>query len=209
MANNDIIMTKEELENEIVENEQTDNEETENYKDIIAKIENKNKQIKQFCREIDHLTLSLKKTVKLDIKDASKKRRNNNNGVKKTASGFQAAQKIPKAFTVAPWNFDPEEKKPRTELTRTVYKWIKENNLQDPNDKRRIFPDDHINKLFGLKPDDELHFSNFQTYMKKLYDNIDNEEVSDFSEPEKSVDDTKSTSSVKKKKKKKTTNATV
>ena len=102
MANNDIIMTKEELENEIVENEQTDNEETENYKDIIAKIENKNKQIKQFCREIDHLTLSLKKTVKLDIKDASKKRRNNNNGVKKTASGFQAAQKIPKAFTVAP-----------------------------------------------------------------------------------------------------------
>ena len=209
MDTNDSIMTKEEAESEIVDNEQTDNEEIDSYKDIIAKIDNKNKQIKLLCREIDQFTLALKKTVKLNIKDASKRRRNNNNGVKKTASGFQAAQKIPKAFTVAPWNFDPEEMKPRTELTRTVYKWIKDNNLQDPNDKRRIFPDDHITKLFGLKPDDELHFSNFQTYMKKLYDNIDNEEVSDFSEPEKSLDDSKTTTTTKKKKKKKTSNATV
>ena len=51
-----------------------------------------------------------------------------------------------------------------------VYDYVKEENLQDPNDKRRIFPDETLKKLFHLKDTDELHFNNFQTYMKRLYD---------------------------------------
>merc|ERR1712196_21437 len=55
-------------------------------------------------------------------------------------------------------------------LTKMVYDYVKENNLQDPADKRRIFPDSTIKKLFHLNEGDELHFNNFQTYMKRLYD---------------------------------------
>ena len=51
-----------------------------------------------------------------------------------------------------------------------VYDYVKEENLQDPSDKRRIFPNDVLRKLFHLKTTDELHFNNFQTYMKRLYD---------------------------------------
>jgi len=55
-------------------------------------------------------------------------------------------------------------------LTKMVYDYVKENTLQDPKDKRRIFPDQTIKKLFHLNDGDELHFNNFQTYMKRLYD---------------------------------------
>ena len=48
--------------------------------------------------------------------------------------------------------------------------YIKQNDLQNPTDRRNIYPDDNIKKLFHLSEGDELHFSNFQTYMKRLYD---------------------------------------
>ena len=50
-----------------------------------------------------------------------------------------------------------------------VYDYVKENSLQDPSDKRRIFADDVIKTLFHMEDGDELHFNNFQTYMKRLY----------------------------------------
>ena len=69
-----------------------------------------------------------------------------------------------------------------------VYDYVKENKLQDPEDKRRIFPDDSLKELFHLNDGDELHFNNFQTYMKRLYDRSFPEESaaeeSEVSEPE-------------------------
>ena len=83
--------------------------------------------------------------------------------------------------------------------------YVKEHKLQDPDDKRRIFPDDNIKKLFHLREGDELHFNNFQTYMKRLYDRSFPEDSaadeSDASEPE----EIKKTETTDKKKKKKTT----
>ena len=61
--------------------------------------------------------------------------------------------------------------------------------------KRKIHPDAEIKKLFHLKESDELHFNNFQTYMKRLYDR-------DFPEDEVVASSSESESEAPKKKKK-------
>merc|ERR1711998_630007 len=100
---------------------------------------------------------------------------------------------------------EQDQELPRTMLTKMVYDYVKEKGLQDPEDKRKIHPDAEIKKLFHLKEGDELHFNNFQTYMKRLYDRSFPEdsasEESDASEPE----EIKKTETTDKKKKKKTT----
>lgn len=43
------------------------------------------------------------------------------------------------------------EKVSRGEATKKIWEYIKANNLQDPNDKRQIVPDDLLSKVFGSK----------------------------------------------------------
>jgi chromatin remodeling complex protein RSC6 len=38
---------------------------------------------------------------------------------------------------------------PRTEVTKALWKYIKENNLQDPENKRNINADEKLKKVFG------------------------------------------------------------
>ena len=43
------------------------------------------------------------------------------------------------------------EPKPRTEVTKKLWDYIKSNNLQDPTNKRMINADDKLRKVFGGK----------------------------------------------------------
>lgn len=38
---------------------------------------------------------------------------------------------------------------PRTKVVKLLWAYIKENNLQDPQNKRNILPDDKLSKVFG------------------------------------------------------------
>lgn len=40
---------------------------------------------------------------------------------------------------------------PRTEVTKRIWDYIRQNNLQDPNDKRTIIADDKLRKVFNGK----------------------------------------------------------
>lgn len=40
---------------------------------------------------------------------------------------------------------------PRTEVTKQIWAYIKKKNLQDPNNKRNIIPDEKLAKVFGGK----------------------------------------------------------
>lgn len=40
---------------------------------------------------------------------------------------------------------------PRTEVTKLLWKYIKENNLQNPENKREIIADDKLRPIFGGK----------------------------------------------------------
>lgn len=40
---------------------------------------------------------------------------------------------------------------PRTEVTKRLWAYIKEHDLQNPKNKREIVPDEHLAKVFGTK----------------------------------------------------------
>ena len=156
-------------------------------KEILCEIEQKNQELVSIQREVKQLYKEVEKAHKVELKDASKKKKSSkNSSEKRDPSGFNAKQPVPIEFCEQPWGCLVEQELPRTMLTKMVYDYVKENNLQDPKDKRRIFPDQTIRKLFHLNDDDELHFNNFQTHMKRLYDRsfdklTDNTSVSSLS----------------------------
>ena len=53
----------------------------------------------------------------------------------------------------------------RTEVTQYIISYIKENNLQNPNNKKQILPNDKLKKLLALKDSDEVTYFNLQRYM--------------------------------------------
>ena len=54
----------------------------------------------------------------------------------------------------------------RTEVTKHLTSYIKEHNLQDQANKRKIVPDAALKKLLNVKASDELTYFNLQKYMK-------------------------------------------
>lgn len=61
----------------------------------------------------------------------------------------------------------------RTEVTKRITNYCKENNLQKPEDKRTINVNAPLRKLLRMDKGDELTFFNLQKYMKVHYPNKD------------------------------------
>ena len=57
----------------------------------------------------------------------------------------------------------------RTEVTQHLIKYIKDNNLQNNENKKNIIPDQKLKKLLKLKKKDELTYFNLQKYMNVHY----------------------------------------
>ena len=140
------------------------------YSEISDELTEKLKQCAQLDREIRQLFKEKERAHNREIKNARKNRKNSNsNKGSKEPSGFNKPGPVPKEFCMQPWGCDESVQLPRTVLTKMVYDYIKENNLQDSEDKRIIHPDSIIKKTFHLKEGDTLEFKTFQTYMAKLY----------------------------------------
>jgi len=54
----------------------------------------------------------------------------------------------------------------RTEVTKFLTSYIKEHDLQDPENRRRIRPDKALQKLLNTTTKDEVTYFNLQKYMK-------------------------------------------
>ena len=54
----------------------------------------------------------------------------------------------------------------RTEVTKHLTTYIKEHNLQDQANKRKILPDSALQKLLNVSPSDEVTYFNLQKFMK-------------------------------------------
>lgn len=57
----------------------------------------------------------------------------------------------------------------RTDVTRKVNAYIKEHNLNKPENKRFIVPDAKLCKLFNVKATEEVSFFNLQRYLSPLF----------------------------------------
>lgn len=62
----------------------------------------------------------------------------------------------------------------RTDVTKSVVAYIKENCLQSSTDKKNIImPDDKLKSLLGISDEDKLTYFNLQKYMNKHFIKVD------------------------------------
>ena len=88
-------------------------------------------------------------------------RQNNHN------SGFQKPVKISNQLAkFTGWSED--ELRSRVDVTKYICDYIATNKLQNPEDKRQIWPDAKLQKLLGYNPekDKTLYYYGIQTYLK-------------------------------------------
>jgi chromatin remodeling complex protein RSC6 len=115
-------------------------------KDLVPVLEsiNNKKLLKSFKTVVTDVYRILKiKTSQKKAKDA-------------TNSGFMRPVKPSEALEKFLATFQDDDKKPltRAHLTTLICKYIKEKDLQNPNDRRIIFPDEELKTLFQITEND-------------------------------------------------------
>ena len=126
-------------------------------------------QFKTLYTSINTDLRALQKTMQRHIKETSKRSRRpktaDPNRPKRPPSGFAK----PALISTELCNFlsvpDGTEMA-RTEVTKHLTTYIKEHNLQDQENKRRILPDSALQSLLNVGAGDELTYFNLQKFMK-------------------------------------------
>ena len=111
----------------------------------------------------------LQKEVLKEKKESKKKesKQKKKNSKKRSPSGF--AKPAPISDELAHFlNLPNGTELARTDVTSKVIAYIKSNNLQNPDNKRAILPDESLAKLLAHESN-EVTFFNLQTYLKKHF----------------------------------------
>ena len=123
----------------------------------IQEISTKLSALKTAVRDLE------KRTVR-EIKTATKKSRKGATKGNRTPSGF--VKPAPISEELASFlGKDEGTEMARTEVTKEINSYIRENSLQDPKNGRIINPDSKLQKLLKIKPGMELTYFNLQRYM--------------------------------------------
>lgn len=129
-------------------------------KNLLEQLNKLRSQITTISAQVRSIRSKHDKEIKQAIRQG-KQRRNAN----RTPCGFIKPALI--SNELASFLDKPEgSMMPRTQVTREINAYIRENKLQDPSFGRRIIPDDNLKKLLRLKKSDELTYFNLQRYMK-------------------------------------------
>jgi len=129
-----------------------------------VKTDNKNVGVK-YLKSLNKQVLTLRKSITKLSKQKKKVVRKSNN-----ASGFLKPVTISKEIAeFTGWSV--KDKHSRVEVTKYICNYIKENDLQDPSDRRKIIPDEKLQNLLGYNPkkDEPLRYYSIQTYLKKHF----------------------------------------
>lgn len=105
------------------------------------------------------------------LKKTKGKRKGGNQ--KKNPSGFNKPTHITKELATF-LKVNDSELMPRTEVTKMLHKYIKENNLQNPKDGRQINCDKKLQTLLKVPKDVQLSYFNLQTYLSPHFKKAEN-----------------------------------
>jgi len=140
---------------------EVDNSLTEQSTELLAKIQQLGSLISAIKVEYRNIEKKWTRELKVAQKLSSKRKRKAGN---RAPSGFVKPTKISDElakFLEKPSGFEMA----RTEVTRDINKYIRNNNLQDKENGRKINPDKKLSTLLKLKSNDELTYFNLQKYM--------------------------------------------
>jgi chromatin remodeling complex protein RSC6 len=111
----------------------------------------------------------LEKTVKKQIKGLKKEvSKNNKSKGNRKPSGFAKPTKVTKELCLF-MNKEEGTEIARTEVTRALVAYIKQNNLENKENSKIISPDDKLKKLLSLVDGEELTYFNIQKHMNKHF----------------------------------------
>jgi upstream activation factor subunit UAF30 len=110
----------------------------------------------------------LEKTIKKHVKGLKKEVIKTKNKNTRQPSGFAKPSKVTKELCSF-MNKTEGSEIARTEVTRALVSYIKENKLENANNSKIISPDDKLKTLLGLDDTQELTYFNIQKYMNKHF----------------------------------------
>ena len=170
-----------------VENSPVNNEEVKTSKktnlELDKKFESNNEEVFERLKEIktnqmllfkeqDLLIKQYKKNCDMELKKFSGKRKKKIlEGGETKRSGFTKPTRIPKQIAEF-LGLSEDAVLPRTEVTKHIYEYIKSNELQIKEDKKKSYTDAKLSELFNLPEKSVIEFSTFQVLLSKVY-NLD------------------------------------
>ena len=152
----------------IVINEKTeepfDNDLFEQFEGIVNGMSMIKTQISNLQQNLKQLEKSVKKQMKGLKKEVTK---NKNKGNRKP-SGFAKPSKVTKELCEF-MNKNEGTEIARTDVTRALVAYIKENKLENQTNSKIITPDEKLKFLLGIEEEQQLTYFNIQKYMNKHF----------------------------------------
>ena len=148
---------------EVVENNEIEDSLEVKFTEVLGKLA----AFRTIVKEMETEVKKLQKSAQKEIKDLTKKgkKKGKKDGAKRAPSGFAKPSPISQELC----DFLGKEagsELARTEVTKHLTTYIKEHNLQAPEDKRKILPDAKLKKLLKVPKGDEITYFNLQRYLK-------------------------------------------
>ena len=110
----------------------------------------------------------IEKNVKKQMKGLNKKVAKNINKGNRKPSGFAKPSKVTKELCEF-MNKTEGTEIARTEVTKALVQYIKENKLENNTNSRIITPDNKLKFLLGVEDGQELTYFNIQKFMNKHF----------------------------------------
>jgi chromatin remodeling complex protein RSC6 len=134
------------------------------FEQLISQLTVMKTQITGIQQNIKQLEKSVKKQMK-GLKKEVVKTKNKGN---RQPSGFAKPSKVTKELCDF-MNKEEGSEIARTDVTRALVAYIKENKLENTSNSKIISPDNKLKLLLGLDDDQELTYFNIQKYMNKHF----------------------------------------
>jgi chromatin remodeling complex protein RSC6 len=137
--------------------------------DLLATIVNKITLLSTTLKDLTIITKTFQREYTKIIKAKTKKQaKSAGGGAPRPPSGF--AKPAPLSNDLCTFlNIPSGSQLARTNVTRQLNQYIRDKNLQKPENKKFIQPDDKLKTLLNLSDTDELSYFNLQRYMKHLF----------------------------------------
>lgn len=134
------------------------------FEQLVSQLTSMKSQITLIQQNIKHLEKNVKKHMK-GLKKEVVKTKNKGN---RQPSGFAKPSKVTKELCQF-MNKSEGSEIARTEVTRALVAYIKENKLENTSNSKIISPDEKLKLLLGLDDSQELTYFNIQKYMNKHF----------------------------------------
>ena len=149
--------------NNIIEEEQNDDL-FKQFEDVISGLN----MVKGHITSLQNTIRQLEKDVKKQMKGLKKEAIKSKNKGNRSPSGFAKPSKVTKELCDF-MNRSEGSEIARTEVTKALVSYIKENKLENEANRKIIMPDNKLKFLLGLEDGQELTFFNIQKYMNKHF----------------------------------------